>query len=115
MQISAHFRFSKSGLIIKKNRLYVPKYNEVKLLILDELHKKPYFGYLGYHKLITMLRNKFYWPNMKGESVEYLARCLECQQVKVEHQHYTKLAPRYYGSFETCILSICTPSHGKST
>jgi hypothetical protein len=85
------FRFSKSGLIMYKNRLYVPESNEIKLLILDELHKKPYSGHPGYHKLITMLRKEFYWPNMKGETAEYLARCLECQQVKVEHQHPARL------------------------
>jgi len=34
-----------------------------------------------------MLRKDFYWPKMKGEAAEYLARCLECQLVKVEHQH----------------------------
>ena len=28
---------------------------------------------------------------MKKEVVEYLARCLECQQVKAEHQHPTGL------------------------
>jgi hypothetical protein len=85
------FRFSKSGLLMYKNRLYVPESNEIKLLILDELHKKPYSGHPGYQKLITMLRKEFYWPNMKGETTEYLARCLECQQVKVEHQHPTGL------------------------
>jgi hypothetical protein len=62
-----------------KSRLYVIEYNEIKLLILDELHKKPYFGHSGYQKLITMLRKEFYWPNMKGETTEYLVRCLECQ------------------------------------
>jgi hypothetical protein len=81
------FRFSKSGLLMYKNKLYVLESNEIKLLILDELHKKPYFGHPGYHKLITMLRKEFYWTNLKGETIEYIARCLECQQVKVEHQH----------------------------
>ena len=37
--------------------------------------------------MITMIRNDFFWPNMKKEVAEYLARCLECQQVKGEHQH----------------------------
>ena len=34
-----------------------------------------------------MLRNEYFWPNMKTEVAEYIARCLECQQVKTEHQH----------------------------
>jgi hypothetical protein len=28
---------------------------------------------------------------MKNETVEYLSKCLDCQQVKVEHQHLTGL------------------------
>ena len=34
-----------------------------------------------------MLRKEYFWPNMKTEVVEYIASCLECQQVKTEHQH----------------------------
>jgi hypothetical protein len=41
--------------------------------------------------MITTLRKLFYWPNMKSETTEYLSKCLDCQQVKVEHQHPTGL------------------------
>ena len=34
-----------------------------------------------------MLRKDYFWPNMKNELVEYIAKCFECQQVKTEHQH----------------------------
>ena len=34
-----------------------------------------------------MLRKEYFWPNMKTEVAEYIDRCLECQQVKTEHQH----------------------------
>ena len=37
--------------------------------------------------MITMIGKDLFWPNMIKEVVEYLARCLECQQVKAEHQH----------------------------
>jgi hypothetical protein len=37
--------------------------------------------------MITTLRKLFYWPNMKNETVEYFSKCLDCQQVKDEHQH----------------------------
>ena len=38
-----------------------------------------------------MLRKEFYWPNMKGETIECLAKCIECQQAKVEHCHPVRL------------------------
>ena len=37
--------------------------------------------------MITMLIKEYFWPNMKNEMAEFLARCIECQQVKAEHQH----------------------------
>ena len=60
---------------------------EVKLLILNEVHKSTYSRHPGYQKMITMLRKEYFWPNMKNEVAEFLARGIECQQVKVEHQH----------------------------
>ena len=32
-----------------------------------------------------------FWPGMKKDVADYLARCLECQQVKVEHHHLVGL------------------------
>jgi hypothetical protein len=81
----------KKGLLRIKNRLYIPDATDLKLIILDEVHKKPYFGHPGYHKTITTLRKLFFWPNMKGETTKYLARCQDCQQVKAKHQHPTSL------------------------
>ena len=53
--------------MLYKNRLYVPKIPEIKLLILNKVHKIPYSGHLGYQKMMTMLRIYYYWPNMKNE------------------------------------------------
>jgi len=81
------YEITENGLLIYKNRLYIPNIPEIKLLILNELHKSPYSGHLGYQKRITMLRKYFFWPNMKNEVAKFLTRCMECQQVKAEHQH----------------------------
>eukprot|EP00253_Pinus_taeda_P032926 PITA_32926 len=37
--------------------------------------------------MVVALRKEYYWPKMKQEVAEYLARCLECQQIKAEHMH----------------------------
>ena len=36
---------------------------------------------------LTALKKRLFWPRMKRDVAEYLARCMECQLVKVEHQH----------------------------
>lgn len=60
-------------------------------MILDEYHKKPYAGHPGYEKMITKLRKEFFFQAMKKEVEEYLSKCLECQQVMVEHEHPARL------------------------
>jgi hypothetical protein len=55
-----------NGILRFKNRLYILDSLELKLTILDEVHKKPYVGHPGYQKMVTTLRKLFYWPNMKG-------------------------------------------------
>ena len=37
------------------------------------------------------LKSLFFWHSMKQDVVDYVAKCLECQLVKVEHNHLTKL------------------------
>ena len=79
-----------------KNNFYCIKINcmyltYLKSSLLDEIHKTPYSGHPGYQKTITMLRKEYFQINMKTEVAEYIARCLECQQVKTKHQHPARL------------------------
>jgi hypothetical protein len=63
-----YLSIDKKGLLRFENRLYMPDSAELKLIVVDEVHKKPYSGHPGYQKTITTLRKLFYWPNMKGET-----------------------------------------------
>ena len=54
-----------------------------------------------------MLRKEYFWPNMKTELAEYIARCFECQQVKTEHQHPVGLLqPLLIRSWKWEIISL---------
>ena len=75
------------GLLTYRNRLYIPYCDDLKRFIMDELHKIPYTGHPGYQKMITTTRKQFYWHGLKKYIDEYLAKCIECQQVKAEHRH----------------------------
>eukprot|EP00253_Pinus_taeda_P005349 PITA_05349 len=76
-----------AGRIYFKKRLYVPNQSRIKNLIMDEFHVSHYAGHPGYQKMITAIRKEYFWPGMKKNIVEYLSQCLECQQIKAEHQH----------------------------
>eukprot|EP00253_Pinus_taeda_P026205 PITA_26205 len=76
-----------AGMLYYKGRLYVPNQYNIKNLILDEYHWSHYTRHPSYQKMIATLRKENYWLGMKKSLVGYLAQCLECQQIKAEHQH----------------------------
>ena len=54
---------------------------------MDEIHQTPYYGHSRYQKTIATAKKQYFWPGMKKDMVEYISRCMKCQQVKVGHQH----------------------------
>jgi hypothetical protein len=57
-------------LITYKGRLYIPNCDDLKKFIMDELHKIPYTGHLGYQKMIVRI-----FRNL-GVSKIYLVYCV---------------------------------------
>jgi hypothetical protein len=55
------------------------------------MHNVPYVGHPGYQKTIAVVKSQYYWPGMKKEVVDFIAKCLECQKFKAEHRHPTGL------------------------
>jgi hypothetical protein len=51
------------------------------------MHNVPYVGHPRYQKTIIVVRGQYFWPGMKKDVTDYLARCMECQKVKAEHRH----------------------------
>jgi hypothetical protein len=61
------------------------------MLILSEVHRAVYMAHPGVTKMRENLKPLFLWKGMKADIVNYVARCLECQQVKAEHRHLARL------------------------
>jgi hypothetical protein len=81
------YQKTEGGLLTYRSRFYIPYCDNLKRFIMDELHKIPYLAHPGYQKMITATKKQFYWPRMKKDIAKYLAKCIECQQVKAEHRH----------------------------
>ena len=41
-KVKTYFSLNQQGLLLYKNRLYIPNIKEIKLTVMDELHKIPY-------------------------------------------------------------------------
>jgi hypothetical protein len=76
-------------LLRYNNETYVPPNDELRNLILIEEHRAMYMAHSGVTKVRSYLKPVFFWKGMKADIVIYVARCLEYEQVKVEHRHPT--------------------------
>jgi hypothetical protein len=85
------YKLEADGTLLYKNRIYVPNFQELRIMILKEMHNVPYVGHPGYQKTVAAVKSHYFWPGMKKEIAEYIARCMECQKVKAEHRHPTGL------------------------
>ncbi|GJZ51018.1 reverse transcriptase domain-containing protein, partial [Tanacetum coccineum] len=68
------------------DRIWLPLKGEVRPLIMDEAHKSKYSLHPGADKMYYDLRDRYWWPEMKKDIVEYVSKCLTCLNVKAEHQ-----------------------------
>jgi len=74
-----------------KNIIYVLPNDELRNLILRGTHRAMYMAHSGVTKMKADLKPLFFKKGMKADIVIYVMICLECQLVKVEHRHLTRL------------------------
>jgi hypothetical protein len=86
-----YYKLEIDGILLYKNKIYVPNVQDLKFAILHEMHNVPYAGRPGYQKTVAAIKSHYFWLGMKKEIAEYIARCMECQKVKYEHMHPTGL------------------------
>ncbi|KAL4032488.1 hypothetical protein IC575_005566 [Cucumis melo] len=76
---------SNDGLTFDK-RLCMPENSAVKTELLSEAHSSPFTMHPGSMKMYQDLRRVHWWRNMKRKVVDFVSRCLVCQQVKAPRQ-----------------------------
>ena len=72
----------KEGLLFFKGRLCIP--NSLRRQILKEAHESPLVAHSDYQKMFSALKEKFFWPQMKKDALEFCKLFLVCQKVKAE-------------------------------
>ncbi|XP_070026006.1 uncharacterized protein [Nicotiana sylvestris] len=74
------------GVLRLQGRVCVPNVDGLRELILEKAHSSKYSFHPGAAKMYQDLRQHHWWRRMKKDIVAYVAGCLNCQQVKYEHQ-----------------------------
>nr|GEU34560.1 putative reverse transcriptase domain-containing protein [Tanacetum cinerariifolium] len=73
------------------NRSWVPCFDDLKTLIMNESHKSKYSIHPGSDKMYQDLKQLYWWPNMKANIATFVSKCLTYSKVKVEHQKPSSL------------------------
>jgi len=74
-------------------RVYVPHNQDLKLMILHELHDAPASGHLGREKTFLQVSNVFWWPHQYKWVANYVRSCEQCQRVKPAGKSKAPLHP----------------------
>ena len=77
------YQLEEDELHTYKNRVYIPNVADLRRIVMDEIHQAPYSSHLVYKKTIATTRKQYFWPGMKKDIVEYISKCMKCQQVKI--------------------------------
>src|ERR1051325_6929690 len=71
-------------LFTKGNRLYVPQAGGLRRSLLKECHDTLWAGHNGWRRTYALLKQGYYWPNLRDDVMQFTKTCLICQQDKVE-------------------------------
>ena len=77
------FLVKEAGSLYFQNRLCVSDDKELKKKLLFEAHNMMFIMHPGGNKMYQDLKQHYWWKGMKRYVIEYVSKCLTCQQVKV--------------------------------
>ena len=61
------YKLEEDELITYKNIIYIPNVADLRRIVMDEIHRAPYSGHLGYQKTIATVKKQYFWPRMKKD------------------------------------------------
>ncbi|WMV18546.1 hypothetical protein MTR67_011931 [Solanum verrucosum] len=77
-----------------KGRICVPRVDDLIEKLLAESQGSRYSFHSGVTKMYRYLKRIYWWPGMKKDIAEFVAKCQNCQKVKYENQRSASLLQR---------------------
>ncbi|KAJ9567106.1 hypothetical protein OSB04_003072 [Centaurea solstitialis] len=84
--IEKEFEEKVDGVCYFKGRIWIPRVEQLRKMIMDEAHQSKYSIHPGSGKMYKGLKEHYWWPGMKRDIATYVSKCLTCAKVKAEHQ-----------------------------
>ncbi|KAJ9566644.1 hypothetical protein OSB04_002610 [Centaurea solstitialis] len=85
-QMEKEFEEKTDGVRYFKGRVWIPKVDQLRTMIMDEAHQSKYSIHPGSDKMYKGLKEHYWWPGMKKDIATYVSKCLTCARIKAEQQ-----------------------------
>jgi hypothetical protein len=76
------YKLGVDDILLYKNRVYVPNVQELKLMILNEMHNVPYAGHPGYQKIVVAVKSHYFWSSMKKDIAKHIQDVWSARRLK---------------------------------
>ncbi|GJU12068.1 uncharacterized mitochondrial protein-like protein [Tanacetum coccineum] len=80
------FWLKEDMLLTKGDRLYVPKWGDLRRAILKECHDSKWDGHPGITRTLALVEGTYYWPRIRDDVETFVQTCLIFQQDKIEQK-----------------------------
>ncbi|GLC38245.1 hypothetical protein PLESTM_000703600 [Pleodorina starrii] len=84
--IKPYLQRSTDGLFYFANRIAVPNDPALRRRLLHEFHDAAYSGHPGFHRTLTAISTRYWWPHMSRTVRTYVQSCPICQRTKPSTQ-----------------------------
>ena len=70
------------GLVLKEERVYIPKDEKLRVEIIQLHHDTPIAGHGGQWKMVELVTRNYWWPEVMKEVKRYVEGYNQCQRMK---------------------------------
>ena len=75
--------WKQDGIVYVEENIYIPNNQKLKKQILWENHDNMDIGHLGQQRIMKLVKQKYWWPEIKRDIKKYVQGCFKYQQNKV--------------------------------
>ena len=65
-------------LLTKGDRLFVPRWGNLRQEVIKECHDSKWAGHPGVERMTTLVQASYFWPQMRDDIEAYVRTCLVC-------------------------------------
>jgi len=73
-------------IVYIEERTYIPNNKKTREKILIENHDSVDIGHPGQQRMLELIKQNYWWPELKEDVKKYIQGCFKCQQNKIQHQ-----------------------------